>query len=506
MSDSSKPIRVRFAPSPTGYLHVGGVRTLLFNWLLAKKHHGTAVLRIEDTDRSRSKPEHEKMILEDIHALGFDFDESPSKPGEVGPYRQSERMDIYANILKQLISERKVYFCFCTQEELEQKREAALKMGKQPVYDGTCAKHSLEEAQKRVDAGEKASLRFRTHPEDVTHLEDLVRGSITFPANSIGDFLVTRSPGDKRDSGESTEIAPGIGFPVYNFVCVVDDALMKMTHVLRGEDHLSNTAKQLMIYKAMGYEVPKFAHIPMVLGADRQKLSKRSGDVSAHEYIKKGYFPEALINFLALLGWWPGKDFTPKSGHPEIISVAELIEQFDTDRIQKAPAVFDVQKLDWMNSFYLKAFPIEEVVKRAKPFFQGLEIKNDQWFSDVLEVVRSEVNLLSELPVAAKLFFESEPSVSEDAKALLTNSENTAVVNEFETELKATQDLSAESISNIQKAIGKKLQKKGKALFMPIRALVTGQVHGPELAKIISILGKDAVLERITSIKKTVGL
>lgn len=496
MSSTPNKVRVRFAPSPTGYLHVGGARALLFNYLYAKKTDGTLVLRVEDTDRERSKPEYEVMQLKGIDELHLTADESPSKPGDVGPYRQSERMQIYGEHAKKLWDQGKAYPCFCSEELLTQKREAALKLGKIPQYDGTCRNIPAADSLARIKAGEKSGLRFKVEQKSVIH-KDAVKGEIEFKDGMVGDFFITRSPTDKEQS-----LGIGIGMPVYNFCCVVDDHLMDITHVIRGEDHLSNTARQLMIYQAYGWEPPIFAHTATVLGADRQKLSKRNGDTSVHDYLEKGYMPEALLNFLVLLGWWPNEGFKPVSGHPEILTMAEMVSQFTIEGCQKSPAVFDNQKLQWMNGFYLKHYPIEDIAERAKPYFEKRfgahpKLRDKTWFHECVDLIRGEVSLLSELPEAAKVFFEDEFSPEEDAKKALLESTSDSVVTSLANLVSQSLDISPDVANEIIQKTGADTKLKGKALFMPIRAVTTGKAHGPELKRVLSLLGAQRIQERI---------
>ncbi len=498
-------VRVRFAPSPTGFLHVGGARTLFFNWLYAKRHGGTLVLRIEDTDQARSTRDHEKMILSDIERLKLDYQEGPDKGGAYGPYRQSERLSIYAEFAKQLLKEGKVYYCFCSDEVLTQKREAAMKLGKTPHYDGTCAKLSKKDAEVRLAKGEKAGLRFRATQKTFV-LKDHVRGNVEFKEGMVGDFFVTRTP-----TAHEKEIAEGIGMPVYNFCCVLDDHLMKISHVIRGEDHLSNTARQLMIYDAFGWDLPEFAHTAMVLGSDRQKLSKRNGDVSVYEYLEKGYLSDALLNFLVLLGWWPPNDFKPTSGHPEILSRQELTSVFNLEGLQKAPAVFDVQKLRWMNSQYLKTTPLKAITDQSEVFFQqaGLDLGKHarSWCEGVIDIFRNEVALLSELPKASEMMFQDSPEIEEAAKTALQDPASKKVIDALESELQSGKgDLLAAEVESIQKKVAAVTGAKGKSLFMPIRSAITGKTHGPEMKLVLPLLGRETVLRRISNIKKAVGL
>lgn len=498
-------VRVRYAPSPTGYLHVGGLRTYYFNWLYARCHQGTMVLRIEDTDQQRSTPEFERMILEDIRLMGLDYDEGPERGGPFAPYRQSERLSIYAEYVDQLNRAGKIYPCFCSEALLTQKREAALKLGKTPHYDGTCAHLSTGEVNVRFQQGERAGWRFRA-PQKTYILQDLVRGTIEFKEGMVGDFFITRTPAQNAQ-----ELAARIGMPVYNFCCVIDDHLMEITHVIRGEEHLSNTVRQMMIFDALGWQPPQFAHTAMVLGTDRQKLSKRSGDVAARDYLDKGFLPEAILNFMTLLGWWPPKDFKPQSGHPEVLTQAELSSCFDVGGLQKAPAIFDIQKLRWMNGHYLKNISIEILTKKAKPFFEkvglSLEGRRERWFKEVLEAVRGEVQILSELPQAASLFFQKSPVLSEEARqVLLANPKSQEVITLFEGALqKCSEEITVENVEAITKEISGATGLKGKALFMPMRASLTGLTHGPELKRVLPILGKAMALRWIAENKMKIG-
>lgn len=511
-------VRVRFAPSPTGYLHVGGARTLLFNWLYAKKMGGTLVLRIEDTDQNRSTRESEKMILSDIDRLGLDYTEGPSMGGPFPPYRQSERLSIYADLAKKLLNERKVYYCFCSDDVLTQKREAALKLGKTPHYDGTCARLAPEEALQKITQGAKAGLRFRA-PQKTYVLKDHVRGQVEFKEGMVGDFFITRTPRENEQ-----EIASGIGFPVYNFCCVIDDHLMEISHVIRAEEHLSNTIRQLMIYDAFGWAIPEYVHTSLILGADRQKLSKRSGDVSVYEYLEKGYLPEALLNFLSLLGWWPPQGIKPVSGHPEILTREELISAFGFEGLQKAAAVFDVLKLNWMNGYYIHHMPLKEITRRAMPFFEksgflGGELAGggvtalslaensgqplEEWLEAVVDAVRGEVALLGQLPEAARLFFEATPTLDVEARAVLNDPQAKTVVDSLISELQTQTDrISVADVEALPKKIAASTGIKGKSLFMPMRAVITGRTHGPELKKILPLLGRQNVLNRIQNLSK----
>jgi nondiscriminating glutamyl-tRNA synthetase len=475
---------------------------MLFNYLYAKKVGGKLILRIEDTDQERSTPEYERMVIASIDSLGMKPDESPQVGGPFPPYRQSERLPIYGKYATELLKRDMAYYCFCPDEVLTQKRELAMKLGRPPVYDGTCAKIPLAEAKARLAKGEKAGIRFRAIQKEYI-LKDHVKGDVRFPPEVVGDFFITRTPREHEH-----EIAEGVGMPVYNFCCVIDDHEMGITHIIRGDDHLSNNARQLQIYDAFGWKVPEMAHIAMVLGADHQKLSKRNGDSSVNEYLEKGYLPEALLNFLSLLGWNPGADVKPSSGHPELFTMEEMISYFSLDRLQKAPAVFDMHKLQWMNGQYIRNFPLAEIAKRARPFFEKagwadvIKTKGDAWYTGVVETIRGECSILSELPEAAKIFIDSKPAVEDAAKAMLVDPANGAVFSALEAEVAGLPDaITAEHVDQLQKSVGVKAGAKGKGLFMPIRAATTGKTHGPELKKVIPLLGKAALLERMSAIR-----
>jgi nondiscriminating glutamyl-tRNA synthetase len=497
---SEKNVRVRFAPSPTGYLHVGGLRSLFFNYLYAKKQKGKFILRIEDTDQARSTRQSENMILESITAMGLLADESPALGGPHVPYRQSERLKIYGEHAKALLERDQAYYCFCPEEELSRKREIALKLGKVPQYDGTCAKTPIEEARARLKKGEKAGMRFRAYAKDYS-IEDAVKGKVTFPMAAVGDFFITRTPRE-----DESEIAEGIGMPVYNFCCVMDDHLMGITHVIRGDEHLSNTARQLQIYDAFNWEVPVFAHTAIVTGADRQKLSKRNGDSSVQDYLNQGYFPQALLNFLVLLGWSPGSELKTLDGHPEIFSMQEMIDLFNLDGLQKAPAVFDVTKLRWMNSHYFRHLPLEEVEARALPFLaEAVKGKSPEWIRSFVETYRGECAVLPDLLVAGKMQFETSVTVDEDALAWLKGIDVAPVI-AAAVELLPTlsEPITAESVDAYQKAVGAKSAAKGKNLFMTLRCLMTGSMHGAELKKSLPLLGREKLIARVTETKSRI--
>jgi glutamyl-tRNA synthetase len=340
-------MRLRFAPSPTGYIHVGNVRTALFNFLHSKKHNGKFILRIEDTDIERSTKEYEESLLKSIKWLGLSWDEGPDVDGEFGPYRQSERTDIYKKYALKLMEEGKAYYCFCTPEELEVEREKARKAGQPYKYSGKCRNIPPEEGEKRVKNGEKAVIRFKMPQEKDFKYKDLIRGEISFDLNLFGDFVIIRSN----------------GLPSYNYAVVIDDHFMKITDIIRGEDHISNTPKQIKLYEAFGWTPPNFGHLSMVLGPDGSPLSKRHGATSLIQFDEMGYLPEALLNYLAMLGWAPPEE-------REILTLKELIELFDITKVSKSGAIFDYNKLNWVNRKHIQALSEEELIIRGERFLK----------------------------------------------------------------------------------------------------------------------------------------
>ncbi|NOY77447.1 MAG: glutamate--tRNA ligase [Calditrichaeota bacterium] len=462
--------RVRFAPSPTGYLHVGNARTAILNWLFARHTGGTFILRVEDTDFERSTREFEQGIYEDLHWLGLNWDEGPDIGGDYGPYRQSERLDLYRKFAQQLLEEGKAFLCYCTQEEIEARNQAALTQGEQHKYDGHCL-HLTEEQKRAYEAeGRKPVIRFHV-PQETIRFQDVIKGEISFEGENISDFIILRSD----------------GVATYNFAVVVDDALMKISHIIRGDDHLSNTPKQVLLFRALGFDVPLFVHIPMILGSDRSKLSKRHGITSVRMYREKGYLPETLVNFLSLLSW------SSESGD-EILPIDRLIREFDFSRMSKSAAIFDVEKLNWMNGWYIRNAELDRVVELSVPYLEkaGFSVGDRDYIRRVVETVRSKVDYLAQIPEHAKIFFQESVVIeSDEAREMVAQESSQAVFRAFLEELSRTEELSAETFMHIMKAVQKKTGVKGKFLWMPVRIALTGQMHGPELPKVVEILGKE---------------
>ncbi|HRK02167.1 MAG TPA: glutamate--tRNA ligase [Oligoflexia bacterium] len=478
----SNEVRVRFAPSPTGYLHVGGARTVLFNWLYAKHTKGKFILRIEDTDQVRSTREAEEMQIEDIKVLGLTYDEGPDVGGPHAPYRQSERLAIYGKYAKELMDTERAYHCFCSEELLTQKREAAMKLGLVPQYDGTCRKIPKDEAAKRLANGEKATVRFKA-PVRTYKLNDAVRGEVVFPENMVGDFVLLRND----------------GMPVYNFCCVIDDHLMKITHVLRAEEHLSNTVRQMMLYETFGWPLPIMAHCSLILGHDRQKLSKRHGATSVHQYVEEGFLPNALKNFLLLLGW-----SSPEN--KEILTEAEMIEQFSLERLNKAPSVFDPVKLRWMNGEYIRHGNLKEMVERAFPYLEkaGLPVKNvsQDWLEKAFDTIRGHLETVADAPKFMRFYFDETFELENEANAVKAEATFAAVAGALKEGLAehvsaAGDAMSADDFTKLQDRVKTASGAKGKGLFMPMRVCLTGQVHGPELKLVVPLLGAKRALKRV---------
>lgn len=480
---SDRPVRVRFAPSPTGYLHVGGARTALYNYLYAMHTGGEFILRIEDTDEARSTEEALRMQVSDLEWLGLKWSEGPDPKtlidvGAYGPYRQSRRLEIYKEHANRLIEQGQAYYCFMTDEEIEQQRELAVKQGRPPQVNSPYRDWPLAKAQERLAKGDKAVVRYKVGEKRDYKLQDLVRGEVTFPSDMVGDFVLLRSS----------------GMPVYNFCCVIDDALMKISHVFRAEEHLSNTLRQMMLYQAFNYPLPQFGHLSVVLGADKQKLSKRHGATSCHEYAQNGYLPQALNNFVALLGW-----SSPKA--QEILSMEELIAQFDYDRLNASPAVFDEQKLLWVNATHLRALPPDELWKATEPFLDeaGLKLPEDrEWRYRALEVFKTSMNTLKDAVELFRPLSETPIAIAPEAHEVLSFPTTRAVLEAWKKgiEQSGSDYLTEEQFLKLQDSIKDAQNVKGKQLFQPIRVAVIGKPQGTELKMLVPLMHKRTLLAR----------
>lgn len=473
---TDKP-RVRFAPSPTGELHVGNARTALFNWLFSKHYGGTFILRIEDTDRERTSREYEKSILNELRWLGINWNEGPEENGDYGPYHQFERLDIYSQYLDKLIQEDRVYPCYCTDEELEAERENLISLRLTPRYMGKCRNLTAHERSRFENEGRKPAYRFKIG-EGIIEFKDLIRGSMRFDADAIGDFIIVRSN----------------GIPAYNFAVVVDDHHMHMSHVIRGEDHLSNTALQLLLYKALGFEPPCFAHHSLILGKDRAKLSKRHGAVSVKEFRLKGILPDAFLNYLSLLG-------SSFAGGKEVCSIQEIVEEFSLDRAGKSGAIFDEDKLGWLNGIYIRNYNPANLTELLKPFIEEAgypyESIDHSWLVKVVESVMGNLSTLSDIGNYIDIFFDERYELSPDALSLIKQEESLAIIRLTHDILSNAQNGNEDIYRYVIKELRQETCLKGRKLFMPIRAAITGKLVGPELDKIFSILGRESILNRV---------
>ncbi len=474
-------MRLRFAPSPTGQLHVGNARTALFNWLLARGSGGTFILRIEDTDVARSTKEAERTAFDDLRWLGLNWDEGPDAGGDHGPYRQSERLHIYRAHAVELMAAGKAYSCFCSEEDLEMERYHALRAGQPPKYGGRCRNIPREDARRRVENGEPAVVRFRV-PEEERDIsfKDIVRGDVSFSSSVVGDFVLLRSG----------------GVPAYNFAVVIDDALMEITHVIRGEDHISNTPRQLLLYEAFGWRPPQFAHVSMVLGPDHSKLSKRHGATSVSEFREKGYLPEALANYLALIGWSPGEN-------EELLPLAELASRFRIEDVGKSPGVFDPEKLAWANRHYLKAASVDRLLSLALPFLQQAGWVTDPaaegvtFLESAVVAASASVDRLDQLPARLRFLFDYSAAQTLENPAIKAEADAAVAVIDALAEVLAVTSpmLDRDAFRAVAAEVRKRTGMKGKELFHPIRIALTGEAEGRELDIAIPVLERGAELQ-----------
>ncbi len=473
-------MRVRFAPSPTGYLHVGNARTAVLNYLVAKKHGATYVLRVEDTDMERSSRQSEQSIMEDLRWLGIEWDEGPIEGGQYGPYRQSERFDIYREYTERLLADGHAYHCYCSQEELDELRKQADAEKRPFVYPGTCRNLTDTQVQQFQEEGRKPTVRFRVPDGEVITVDDHIKGKITFNSQHIGgDFIIVRSD----------------GVPIYNYIVIIDDALMKITHVIRGEDHLPNTPKQALVGKALDLPVPEYAHMPLLLGPDRAKLSKRHGITSVAVYRDEGYLPEALFNFLGILGW------ATESGD-EVLAKDDLVEQFEISNLAKSSALFDFQKLRWMNGIYIRDYDLATITDVFIPYMENagysLEGIDRGWLESAVDLVRGNCEVLSDIHKHISIFLDNVPEHDEEVKALFEGDEDARKIIAGAKDLVAAGTINADNFAT--ETIGLIKQEtslKGKKLFLPIRAMLTGRLHGPELDRALPLMGFDNFKKRI---------
>ncbi len=471
--NATSNIRVRFAPSPTGALHIGGVRTALFNWLFARHFKGTFILRIEDTDKTRSTDESIKIILDGMKWLGLDWDE--------GPFRQTDRMDIYRSHIDKLLKEGKAYYCYCTPEELEVRRKAALAAGKPPKYDRKC--RSLT----GPIPGRTPAVRFLSSDEGQTIVRDLIRGAVSFENQQLDDLIILRSD----------------GLPTYNFAVVVDDVTMRISHVIRGDDHLNNTPRQIQLYQALGYEPPVFAHLPMILGSDKTKLSKRHGATAVTEYIDLGFLPEALVNYLARLGW--------SYGDQEIFPRQELIEKFSLENVGKAPSVFNPEKLAWLNHHYIQqADPdrlsvlLLDLLKKDGSITQGEE-PDREWLKKLVKILVERSHTLVEMKTGALPFIAERITIDEKAKTKHLTPEVAPLLSELSRRMKSVDPFTHQEIEKVFNDLGAEKNIKLGKIAQPVRVALTGGTVSPGIFEVIEVMGKGKTLARIEAAIKLIA-
>lgn len=466
-------IRTRFAPSPTGFLHVGGLRTALYNFLFAKHHHGKMVLRIEDTDQSRLVEGAKEQLIETLHRVGLNYDEGPDVGGEFGPYVQSERIDLYRQHAQNLVESGNAYYCFCSPERLSRLREKQERLKLQPKYDGHCRNLTVEQVQEKIKKGIPHVIRLKMPQEGESVFNDLIRGEVRFQNEYIDDQILIKSD----------------GFPTYHLANVVDDHLMVITHVIRGEEWLQSVPKHLQLYQAFGWEPPEMAHLPLLLNPDRSKLSKRQGDVAVEDFLNKGYLPESLTNFVALLGWNPGDD-------REIFSLRQLIDEFSLKRVGKSGAVFDVQKLNWLNGHYIREMEKEERFEFLTPFLAqaGYDTSDQTATEKIINSLYKKISRGNEIVKQAEIFYSDSLEISENQSLEVLREPTAKIVLEtFLEKLVSVDDIDISSFQSIMKEVQQETGIKKQQLWMPIRVAMTGATHGPDLPVIIELFGKNKI-------------
>ncbi len=484
----NKEVRVRYAPSPTGDLHIGNARTAQFNYLYAKHFGGKFIIRTEDTDQNRNVEGGEESQLTFLKWLGIDWDEGPDIGGEYGPYRQMVRLSLYKKYVDELLEKDLAYECYMTAEELEEEREMQREKGQIPKYSGAHSNLTAEQIEAFKKEGRKPSIRLRVPQNKTYTFNDIVRGNISFESSDFGDWVIV-----KQD-----------GIPTYNFAVVIDDHLMNITHVLRGEEHISNTPRQMMVYEGLSWTPPQFGHMTLILNEDRKKLSKRDQHILQfiEQYRNLGYLPEALFNFITLLGWSP-------VGEEEIFDKETLIEIFDPERLSTSAAVFDPQKLKWMNGEYIKAATNQEVIDLAMPYLieaekvsKDMDEEKGQWIKEIITLYKEQLTYGAEIVELTELFFKQDIDYDEEAMKVLEGEQVVEVLQVFTDKLIHLDDFTSDLIKGEIRATQKETKHRGRKLFMPIRVATTGQTNGPELPKAIELLGKEVVLSRLDQVLK----
>ncbi len=485
MSNKPSNVRVRFAPSPTGYLHVGGLRTALYNYLFSRKHTGKFILRIEDTDQSRQVAGAIENLVNSLHWAGLEYDEGPDitggDKGDYGPYKQSDRLDIYKKYSDELVEKDKAYYCFCSEERLEKVRQQQKALKGASKYDKHCRKMTKKEQQERLAAGMPSVVRLKIpEKKDEMTFTNEVRGEVSISYEILDDQILMKSD----------------GFPTYHMANVVDDHLMEITHVIRGEEWLPSTPKHILLYNYLEWDIPVFAHLPLLLNEDRSKLSKRQGDVAVEDYREKGYLSDALVNFVALLGWNPGDE-------EELFSLDEMVEKFTLDRINKSGAVFNVEKLQWMNGMYIRDMGSEEMIEVAEPFLRqaGFDVSDREKMIKVLDAIKDNIHYLAEIPELTEIFQDQDvrfiKSEEVQIQEMLQKDSTSKVYRALVEKLKNVEELDKSTFLTTMKEVQKETGIKGKDLWMPVRIALTGEMHGPELPAVVEILGRDICIERL---------
>ncbi|MFH2034122.1 MAG: glutamate--tRNA ligase [Candidatus Margulisiibacteriota bacterium] len=468
-------VRVRFAPSPTGYLHIGGARTALFNWLFARKNKGTFILRVEDTDRTRSTQEALDAIYHGMEWLGLDWDEGPKADGNYGPYLQTERLDIYKKHIDLLLQEGKAYYCVCTPEELAHKRKEAEKKKEAPKYDQSCRTLSPDEFEKMKAEGKPYVVRFKMPQGRKIVVADMVRGDVEFNTDLLDDFVIMKSD----------------GFPTYNFAAVVDDHLMEISHIIRGDDHLSNTPRQIVLYEAFGWDLPKFAHIPMILGKDKARMSKRHGATSVIVYRDMGYLPEAMLNYIARLGWGHKDD--------EIFSRDELIEKFSLDGVTKSPAVFDMDKLNWLNGQYIRTALPERIFDLCEPLLiEAYKTKDLEYMKRVVGLFLDRLVVIPDIVPLTEYFFKEDFPVDPKVEEKYLKTEQAPrILSALKDRLSKLDNFTKDEIEKVFKGLAEEMGVKLGVVIHPCRAALTGRKESPGMYDVVEVLGKERVIDRL---------
>ncbi len=484
----SEGVRVRFAPSPTGLPHLGNMRTALFNWLFDRHYEGAFIVRIEDTDLARTVEDADQMILEGLRWLDLDWDEGPGKGGQFGPYYQSQRISLYQTYARQLLQEGQAYRCYCSPERLETMRQEQQRQGKPPGYDRRCRELSDAEVRGYEAQGIEPAIRFKVPLEGRTSFRDLLRGEISFANRSLDDFVLLKSD----------------GYPTYHLANVVDDHLMEVTDVLRADEWIPSTPRHILIYQALGWRPPRYIHLPLILEKSGGKMSKRLGDISLASYRQRGYLPEAIVNYLALLGWSPGDT-------QEIFTLEELVEGFSWQRISVSPAIFDLERLDWFNKWYIRHFPPARIAKAIAPYLretygqdersQGTAYSPQAWRELLVEHVREEVNSLNQIPAHVGFVFLDEIAYTADANGVLRTPVARKVLAAFVEKLNSLLSLDLAEASSLLQELRLRFKEqeglKAREVMFPIRARLTGALEGPSLAAVIALLGKERCIQRV---------